>query len=560
MAGVVRGRTGVDGKQGWNVMRIRELHLMNFGKVTDTHIYFPGQLHVIFGENEYGKSTIYAFIKAMLFGLERGKGRAAKNDTFSRYEPWENPNYYAGMMRFTCGGRNFRLERHFDRYHKSAELICEDDGEELSVENGDLEMLLGGIGEASFENMAAIGRLSAKPGQDLAAELKNFAANYYETGSGEIDLSGALERLKIRAREVQREQKKLQEAREQKIRKTEDRIGYVEDETERLQKEIADAWEHLAAEEEKRRAAVYRAEQEKNTQQREDPRSRERQMAEQKRTARQRTAKRAGSILALLGILLLLSGWMLHFPTAVIGAAVGIFAGGIGCLLWGYLSLGRPSDAWERTYPKAAEQKTEEQKEPDRDAADREALEERVYKLKWKIEQKQSDLKEKQVLKNNLEEQLREEEMRSSAEKKLDRTLDALELAGEHLKDAAHGMSDRFGEQLNRHASEILSEITDGKYGRLFVEDGLELSVYSEGKRLPAERLSRGTIEQIYFSLRMAALDLMYEEEIPLILDDAFSSYDEKRLKSALKWLSRQPRQVIIFSCQKREEEIIKMF
>ena len=212
MAGVVRGRTGVDGKQGWNVMRIRELHLMNFGKFTDTHIYFPGQLHVIFGENEYGKSTIYAFIKAMLFGLERGKGRAAKNDTFSRYEPWENPNYYAGMMRFTCGGRNFRLERHFDRYHKSAELICEDDGEELSVENGDLEMLLGGIGEASFENMAAIGRLSAKPGQDLAAELKNFAANYYETGSGEIDLSGALERLKIRAREVQREQKKLQEA------------------------------------------------------------------------------------------------------------------------------------------------------------------------------------------------------------------------------------------------------------------------------------------------------------------------------------------------------------
>lgn len=204
MAGVVRGRTGVDGKQGWNVMRIRELHLMNFGKFTDTHIYFPGQLHVIFGENEYGKSTIYAFIKAMLFGLERGKGRAAKNDTFSRYEPWENPNYYAGMMRFTCGGRNFRLERHFDRYHKSAELICEDDGEELSVENGDLEMLLGGIGEASFENTAAIGRLSAKPGQDLAAELKNFAANYYETGSGEIDLSGALERLKIRAREVQR--------------------------------------------------------------------------------------------------------------------------------------------------------------------------------------------------------------------------------------------------------------------------------------------------------------------------------------------------------------------
>ena len=54
-------------------MRIRELHLMNFGKFTDTHIYFPGQLHVIFGENEYGKSTIYAFIKPCCSDWREGK-------------------------------------------------------------------------------------------------------------------------------------------------------------------------------------------------------------------------------------------------------------------------------------------------------------------------------------------------------------------------------------------------------------------------------------------------------------------------------------------------------
>ena len=108
----------------------------------------------------------------MVWNVARDERR--KNDMFSRYEPWENPNYYAGMMRFTCGGRNFRLERHFDRYNKRAEIVCEDDGEELSVEDGDLAMLLGGITEASFENTAAIGRLSAKPGQELAGELKNL--------------------------------------------------------------------------------------------------------------------------------------------------------------------------------------------------------------------------------------------------------------------------------------------------------------------------------------------------------------------------------------------------
>ena len=80
----------------------------------------------------------------MLFGLERGRGRAAAGDDFIRYEPWENPGIYGGMMRFVCGGRRFRLERDFARGVKRASLVCEDDGEELSVEDGDLEVLLGG--------------------------------------------------------------------------------------------------------------------------------------------------------------------------------------------------------------------------------------------------------------------------------------------------------------------------------------------------------------------------------------------------------------------------------
>ena len=56
---------------------------------------------------------------------------------------------------------------------------------------------------------------------------------------------------------------------------------------------------------------------------------------------------------------------------------------------------------------------------------------------------------------------------------------------------------------------------------------------------------------------RMAALEILYGEEVPVILDDAFGCYDEKRLKYTLKWLSEQSRQVIIFSCQKRELEIL---
>ena len=92
------------------------------------------------------------------------------------------------------------------------------------------------------------------------------------------------------------------------------------------------------------------------------------------------------------------------------------------------------------------------------------------------------------------------------------------------------------------------------------IGDRLQISVWDGNRRIPAERLSRGTLEQIYFSVRMAAAEILQEEPMPLILDETFAFYDEKRLKSALKWLRGQNRQVIILSCSRREEEILQQF
>lgn len=45
---------------------------------------------------------------------------------------------------------------------------------------------------------------------------------------------------------------------------------------------------------------------------------------------------------------------------------------------------------------------------------------------------------------------------------------------------------------------------------------------------------------------------------MPIILDEAFASFDEKRLESALKWLGRQEGQIFLFTCQRREMEILE--
>ena len=80
-------------------MRFLDLYISGFGKFHDTAVSFEDGLNVIYGKNEAGKSTIHTFIRGMLFGIERQRGRAARNDIYSKYEPWENSGTYEGQLR-----------------------------------------------------------------------------------------------------------------------------------------------------------------------------------------------------------------------------------------------------------------------------------------------------------------------------------------------------------------------------------------------------------------------------------------------------------------------------
>ena len=111
------------------------------------------------------------------------------------------------LLRFESGGKIFRIDRNFDRYKKNAELICEDDGEQLSVADGDLEMLLGGLKAASYENTISVGQMKVETGQALEAEFKNYATNYYTTGNNEIDLAETLGCLREKKKMLEREVK-----------------------------------------------------------------------------------------------------------------------------------------------------------------------------------------------------------------------------------------------------------------------------------------------------------------------------------------------------------------
>ena len=140
-----------------------------------------------------------------------------------------------------------------------------------------------------------------------------------------------------------------------------------------------------------------------------------------------------------------------------------------------------------------------------------------------------------------------------------DTEIAALTLAIDRICDLTSGIYAQSGRQLNERASEILSELTNGRYRRILLDETAEVRVHTPSRVLGLHQVSGGTMQQIYFALRMAAAELLCgENRLPILLDEPFAFYDDKRLEAALRWLKGCGRQVIIFTCQRREKEILQ--
>ena len=226
-------------------MKIEKLEIRNFGKMQNRTLEFSDGIQLISGENESGKSTVHTFIRSMLFGMTRGRGRAAKNDVYSRYEPWENPAYNAGEMVLECGGKRFRLTRNFGRQNANAKLVCLTDGEVLSVEDGDLSMLLGGVSEIVYDNTASIGQLKGRTEEGLADELRNYMANYQGSSDGELDVAAALDLLKQKRKRLEQEQKKTLAGLEKRKEELETKISVFTEECRQSEENLQQAKEQM---------------------------------------------------------------------------------------------------------------------------------------------------------------------------------------------------------------------------------------------------------------------------------------------------------------------------
>lgn len=143
----------------------------------------------------------------------------------------------------------------------------------------------------------------------------------------------------------------------------------------------------------------------------------------------------------------------------------------------------------------------------------------------------------------------------------LDLERQALELARNTIESLSKKIQVEHAPNINKRVSSIINQITDGKYDEVKIDEKLNISVLNRESNdiIDIEKLSKGTIDQLYLALRMGIVNSIETSPLPIILDDSFIQYDDYRLKNILKFLALESkkRQILLFTCQKREVKIL---
>jgi DNA repair exonuclease SbcCD ATPase subunit len=154
----------------------------------------------------------------------------------------------------------------------------------------------------------------------------------------------------------------------------------------------------------------------------------------------------------------------------------------------------------------------------------------------------------------------------SEERSRLERRIRVLDHLLDALQGARRSVAGFLAERLPPRAGEIISQMTDGRYGRLSIDP---LSLHIEAKPAtsdiepsadpPAvpdtvglEHLSQGARDQIYLAVRLALIDLLGQQTAPpVLLDDPLVHFDPERRERAVEIIRRfaERHQVIFFTC-----------
>jgi uncharacterized protein YhaN len=141
-----------------------------------------------------------------------------------------------------------------------------------------------------------------------------------------------------------------------------------------------------------------------------------------------------------------------------------------------------------------------------------------------------------------------------------------LRLGASVLQRAIEAYREREQGPMLAHAGRHFTTLTRGSFAGLSTDfEGdtpLLVGRREDGSLVRLEGMSEGTADQLYLALRLAALELYFEQHdpVPLVLDDLLINFDDDRARAALEVLAEvsQRTQVILFTHHRHVLDLAK--
>ncbi len=165
-------------------MRLIELQINAFGQFKNRRFSFEPGLSIIYGENEQGKSTLLACLKAMFFGFT-GRGRSVRDNERLRYQPWNGSRLAANLV-FEHAGTRYRLERTFGKTKAADKCVLMNDitGQSIDLPSQqEVGPTLFLVTAEEFSNTVFIGQLQSpidSPDHSTLGKLANLSGSLDE--------------------------------------------------------------------------------------------------------------------------------------------------------------------------------------------------------------------------------------------------------------------------------------------------------------------------------------------------------------------------------------------
>ncbi len=171
-------------------MKLLRIEIESFGVLSEYRLDLTDGLNVICEPNGFGKTTLAAFIKAMLYGLPVTKKRSLDENERKKYTPWQG-GIFGGCLEFECTRGRFRIERFFgakeaDDEFRLFDLSTNKPSTAFSVDVGQ-ELL--GIDAEGFERSVFLAQngMDARGGNDsVTAKLTGLLEDINDIGGYEI--------------------------------------------------------------------------------------------------------------------------------------------------------------------------------------------------------------------------------------------------------------------------------------------------------------------------------------------------------------------------------------